>query len=181
MVSELVQKQLESHKQQEIQIQEDPQLTIDRVSKRIKERGARGILGLQRQFAALDKEVTGLLSREKFQLVMQNYRISNNARELSVIFESFQQDNTVNYNAFIGEVIGQMSAKRVRVCQQAFASLDATGTGKLEISEIQSRFSTTRHPDILLKRKTEDDVTYEFLDTLEAFVTNGSDRQIDLN
>ncbi len=32
-----------------------------------------------------------------------------------------------------------------------------------------------------MKRKTEDDVTYEFLDTLEAFVTNGSDRQIDLN
>jgi hypothetical protein len=46
MVSELVQKQLESHKQQEIPIQEDPQVTIDRVSKRIKERGARGILGL---------------------------------------------------------------------------------------------------------------------------------------
>ena len=59
MVSELVQKQLESHKQQEIPIQEDPQVTIDRVSKRIKERGARGILGLQRQFSAIDKEATG--------------------------------------------------------------------------------------------------------------------------
>lgn len=47
---------------------------------------------------------------------MQNYRISNNTRELNVIFESFQQDNTVNYNAFIGEVIGQMSARRVKVC-----------------------------------------------------------------
>ena len=90
MVSELVQKQLESHKQPEIPVLEDPQITIGRVAKRIKERGARGILGLQRQFAALDNQASGLLLRDQFEQVMQNYRISNNARELAVIFESFQ-------------------------------------------------------------------------------------------
>ena len=32
-----------------------------------------------------------------------------------------------------------------------------------------------------MKKKTEDDVAYDFLDTLEVFVTGGQDRQIDLN
>ena len=86
------------------------------MAKRIKERGARGILGLQRQFAALDKEASGVVSKDKFVQVMQNYRISNNASELKVIFEFFQQDQALNYNVFIGEVMGQMSARRVKVC-----------------------------------------------------------------
>ena len=67
---------------------------------------------------------------------MQNYRISNNSREIQVIFESFQQDQTLNYNVFIGEVMGQMSARRVKVCQQAFEKLDSTGLGRIEVAEI---------------------------------------------
>jgi hypothetical protein len=74
-----------------------------------------------------------------------------------------------------------MSSKRVQACQEVFEGLDPSGAGKVDVSEISRTFSTQRHPDILLKRKTEDDVTYEFLDTLETFVGNGNDRHIDLN
>lgn len=66
MVSELVQKQLESNKQPDAPLLEDPQVTIDRVFKRIKERGARGILGLQRQFIAIDKNAAGSISSDQF-------------------------------------------------------------------------------------------------------------------
>lgn len=66
-----------------------------------------------------------------------------------------------------------MSTKRVQASQKVFQSLLQADRDKVDVSEVQRKFNPKRHPDVLLKKKSEDDVAYDFLDTLEVFVASG--------
>jgi len=49
---------------------------------------------------------------------MRNYRISNSDSDTHVVFDAFceSEEQKLNYNKFIGAVLGQMSQRRVKVC-----------------------------------------------------------------
>lgn len=46
--------------------------------------------------------------------------------------------------------------------------MDKNGNGMLEISDIKGTYNAKKHPDVMMGKKTEDEVLYEFLDTFEA-------------
>jgi hypothetical protein len=46
--------------------------------------------------------------------------------------------------------------------------LDNTKSGKVDLTDIKVRFNAHKHPEVLLGKKAEDDVAYDFLDTFEA-------------
>jgi hypothetical protein len=46
--------------------------------------------------------------------------------------------------------------------------LDNTNSGKIDLTDIKVRFNPNKHPEVLLGKKGEDDVAYDFLDTFEA-------------
>ena len=46
--------------------------------------------------------------------------------------------------------------------------MDNTKSGKVDLTDIKVRFNAHKHPEVLLGKKAEDDVAYDFLDTFEA-------------
>jgi len=60
-----------------------------------------------------------------------------------------------------------MNVRRQSIATRAFTIMDLNGNGTIEISYIKQRFNAKKHPDVLLGKKSEDDVLCEFLDTFE--------------
>jgi len=50
---------------------------------------------------------------------------------------------------------------------KAFKVLDKDGSGIVTVDDIKGTYSAGKHPDVLAKKKTEEDVLTEFLDTFE--------------
>ena len=52
---------------------------------------------------------------------------------------------------------------RKRLCEEAFKSLDANGSGTLEMSEVKDCFEGARHPECISGEKTAEQCKFEFL------------------
>ncbi len=134
----------------------------------------------------MDDDNSGCLNRSEFLKALSDYRISNDPKEIEAIFKIFDQDNSgsICYNEFIRQIIGKMNVRRESIATRAFTVMDLNGNGTLEISDIKQRYNSKKHPDVLLGKKSEDDVLYEFLDTFEAHCAmqhpDSKDRQITL-
>jgi len=61
-----------------------------------------------------------------------------------------------------------MNEFRRNLCIQAFKVMDKTNDGKIDISDIKIVYKANKHPDVMMGKRTENDVLYEFLDTFEA-------------
>lgn len=46
--------------------------------------------------------------------------------------------------------------------------MDATGDGKIDISDIKINYNAKKHPEVMMGKRSENDVLYEFLDTFES-------------
>lgn len=51
---------------------------------------------------------------------------------------------------------------------QAFNKMDASGVGKLDITDIKINYNAKKHPDVMMGKRSETEVLYDFLDTFEA-------------
>ena len=61
-----------------------------------------------------------------------------------------------------------MNARRIGLVDKAFAVLDRTGDGVVDVDDVVEAFDATRHPEVVAGAKTSDDVFREFLDTFEV-------------
>ncbi|MDR3582084.1 MAG: hypothetical protein P4L67_02295 [Candidatus Pacebacteria bacterium] len=60
-----------------------------------------------------------------------------------------------------------MNAFRKNIVIRAFKQLDQDKSGQIDINDIKGVYSAAKHPDVVSRRKTEEDVLAEFLDTFE--------------
>ncbi len=60
-----------------------------------------------------------------------------------------------------------MNAYRKALVQKVFKSLDKDNSGVLNLEDIKGVYNASRHPDVLARKRTEEDVLTEFLDTFE--------------
>ena len=74
----------------------------------------------------------------------------------------------MDYEEFLREIVGEMNPFRQELVKKAFAIMDVDHNGYIELSDIKQKYNAKKHPDVLMGRKTEDEVLYEFLDTFEA-------------
>ena len=78
-----------------------------------------------------------------------------------------------------------MNDFRRDLCIQAFNVMDKTGDGKIDISDVKISYKVDKHPDVMMGKRTKDEVLYEFLDTFEANYAvkhpDSRDRTIELN
>ena len=61
-----------------------------------------------------------------------------------------------------------MNPRRKAIVKKAFAKMDINKNGKIEISDIKQIYNAKKHPDVLMGRRDEIEILYEFLDTFEA-------------
>jgi len=101
---------------------------------------------------------------------MKDYRIAHSDEEVMAIIEIFDSDKsgTISSEEFLRAITGEMNEFRRNLATQAFKKMDVSGDGVLDINDIRISYSAKKHPDVMMGKKTEDEVLYEFLDTFEA-------------
>jgi Ca2+-binding EF-hand superfamily protein len=135
----------------------------------MRQRGARGIIGLRRVFKIMDDNGNGSLDMNEFQKALKDYRVQVTPEESFILFNAFDVngDGAISYDEFLRTVVGQMNPSRVSLVKRAFQKLDRNGNGEVDLEEIKALYNAKHHPDVKLGRKTEDEVFVEFMDTFE--------------
>ena len=150
-------------------------------------RGARGIMGLQRQFKIADDDRSKNLDVYEFKKACRDFRVGLEEKDCERLFKIFDRDGSgsIDYDEFLRGVRGEMNQFRKNFCQKAFKIMDKDGSGILDLSDIKQAYNAKQHPDVKKGKKTEDEVLGEFLDTFEMHYSmnhEGSrDGRVELN
>lgn len=133
-------------------------------------RGTRGLLSLQRAFKIIDDDNSKELNLNEFKKVIKEYRLKFSDADAEKLFNIFDRDHSgnINYDEFLRAVVGEMNPFRRQIVQKAFKILDKTGDGMVSQEDIKGTYSASKHPDVIAKKKSEEDVLTEFLDTFET-------------
>jgi Ca2+-binding EF-hand superfamily protein len=166
---------------------EEDSETARQIIEKIKKRGSRGIVGMSRTFALIDRNRNGLLEIDDFERALKDYRICTTRAQAESVFRTFDIDNSgvIQYSEFLRAVVGQMNDFRRDLAEQAFRKLDTDSDNHIVKSDIKRRFNAKRHPDVTAGARSEEEVLCEFLDTFEAVHSayaskTSSENQVDL-
>ncbi len=123
---------------------------------KIKARGARGILGLQRIFKIMDDDNSRTLSLVEFTKACRDFKVGISDEYIPTIFNAFDinHDGTLSVDEFILAVRGELNETRKAVVTQAFKKLDADGSGLLTLLDIRGLYRADRHPDVIQGKRT---------------------------
>lgn len=148
---------------------------------RIKARGARGIVGIQRLFKIMDDDGSKTLSEYEFGKACQNFKIGISDENIPILFNAFDhnRDGTLNIDEFLMAIRGELNQNRQALVEKAFHLIDKDGSGYLDPNDIKDAYSASKHPDVIEGKKTEEQVLVEFLETFEMHLNLREGRQSD--
>jgi len=147
-----------------------PEDLVERLRTKLASRGARGIIGLGKQFRIMDDNNSRSLDLYEFTKAMKDYMLGFSDGEIKTVFAYFDVDRSgsLDYDEFIRALRGPMNASRKRLVAQAYTKLDKDGNGYIDINDIKGVYSAKTHPDVLQGKKTEEQILLEFLETFET-------------
>ena len=61
-----------------------------------------------------------------------------------------------------------MNNFRKKLISQAFDKIDRDKSGFVDINDIKDIYNASKHPDVVSRKKTEEDILLEFLQTFES-------------
>ena len=148
------------------------QLEINRFKERLASRGAKGLIGLKKQFALIDIDGSGAVDLHEFQEMLDNFKIPGiSASDAQRLFNVFDHDRSgdISFEEFLTTLCGDFPAHRRRIVQLAFEKLDADKSGTLELDEVKADFDPSRHPDVIAGLKTIEEARFGFFEMFGSF------------
>jgi Ca2+-binding EF-hand superfamily protein len=148
----------------------DPEALADALKTKLASRGARGIIGLQKQFKIMDDDNSKTLNSAEFNKALNDYKLGFSKAECLTMFNYFDVDTsgTITYDEFIRAIRGPMNMGRKKIVSQAFKKLDKDGNGWIDLDDVRGVYKGNKHPDVMSGKKTEDQILQEFLETFET-------------
>ncbi len=61
-----------------------------------------------------------------------------------------------------------LNENRKKLVHLAFRKLDTDGSGAVEFSEIKSLYNASSHPDVIMNKRTEEEVLIEFMQAFQV-------------
>lgn len=158
---------------------ESVEVLLDKFRTRLSARGARGIIGIARQFKIMDDDNSGELSFEEFKKGCRDFRLELSDQDITLIYRAFDRDRSgsINYDELLRGIRGPMNGFRRGLIGQVWKKLDRDGSGVVDINDVKGVYDPSRHPDVRSGKKTQDEVLNEFLETFEMH-HNISDRSL---
>lgn len=143
---------------------------LQRLRDKLKSRGARGIIGLAKQFRIMDDNHSLSLDKFEFSKAMQDYMLGFSEGEIQTLFAHMDYDRSglIEYDEFLRMIRGPMNNARKAIVMRAFTKMDADGSGMIDINDIRGVYKADKHPDVMAGKKTEQQVLSEFLETFET-------------
>jgi Ca2+-binding EF-hand superfamily protein len=140
---------------------------LDRVRRKIIERGGKdGFLGLARCFRVNDRNRSGSLEVQEMRDAMAKYRVALSAMEMDTIMKNFDTsgDGNIDLTEFLRGVRGPMvSLQRIDIVKKAFQRLEKDNDGRVTLNDIAAAFDVEKHPDVINKKRTKQEVLREFV------------------
>ena len=135
----------------------------------ILQRGTRGILGMRRSFMIDDDEDNNhILTFENFYKYITNFLIPLSRNQSASLFKLFDKKNSgeIIYDNLINEIVENLSDERKYYVNCVFDKLEV-GSGTVNLNVIRNKFNPAGHPDVVIGRKTEQEILAEFLDNID--------------
>ncbi len=144
-------------------------ILVERLRNKLVSRGGRGVIGLGRQIRIFDDDGSGTLDKYEFKKAIRDFNIDIEDRDVDGLFKVFDRDSNgrIDFDEFLRTVVGEMNQFRRGLVNKVFEKLDTDESGFIELEEVKSRYNASCHPDVRSKKKTEDEVLLEFMETFE--------------
>ena len=130
---------------------------VQKLRERLIQRGARGLIGLQRVFKILDDSGDGVLGIQEFWKGLCDFRLKFSEDECRALFEKFDVDEsgTVDFDELLMAVKGEMSPFRKDIVKKVYKKLDYNDNGIVDVDDVKHFYNAKNHPDVRKGRKTE--------------------------
>jgi Ca2+-binding EF-hand superfamily protein len=148
---------------------------IQDIKDKLKSRGAFGIRGVARVFKILDDGRDRQIDAKDFQWGLVDYGISITEQEAKMLIKKFDRDNngTLNFDEFLVALRGDINKFREGLIRLAYGKLDINGDGQVTLDDIAKIYNASHHPDVIARKKTEDEVFLEFMSQWDTQVADG--------
>ena len=95
---------------------------LEAFRKKVVQRGARGIIGLQRVFKIMDDDRSHSLSRPEFEKACREYKLEITSDDIGTLFQAFDinRDGTIQYDEFLRMIRGDLNDFRRSLVEKAF-------------------------------------------------------------
>lgn len=149
-------------------------IILERFRNKLVGRGAKGVVGLERQFRIFDLDGSGDLSRDEFKRAITDFKLDMDERDLDNLFKMFDKnmDGKISYNEFMTMLVGAMSEFRLNLVNNAFNRIDINRDGVIDLEELKHLYTAKNHPDVKCGKRTEDEVLSEFMNTFDMHHSN---------
>ena len=118
----------------------------------------------------MDLNGDGSLDKNEFRQAILDFGLDFDKASIDVLFNEFDvnKDGKLSYEEFIRGVRGDMSQERHALIMKAFKKFDKDGSGVVNINTLKNNYDVSKHPDVISKRKTKEQVMKEFTLSVEA-------------
>jgi len=116
----------------------DKQL-MEQFRTKIAARGARGIMGIGKQFKIADDDYSKDLDLYEFKKAVRDFRVNLSEKDSERLFRIFDRDRSgrIDYDEFLRGIRGEMNNFRVGFAKKAFQIMDKDRSGVLDIDDIR--------------------------------------------
>mmetsp|Transcript_25978 Transcript_25978/g.61307 ORF Transcript_25978/g.61307 Transcript_25978/m.61307 type:complete len:298 (+) Transcript_25978:24-917(+) len=144
--------------------------TLTKLRAQMFERGARGLGGVSRAFKICDFNGNKKLDREEFEEAMQFAGLFLSTAETSALFSKFDKDGdgNISYDEFLAGLRGGLSERRKAMVARCFSVMDRDGSGAVTVGDLAGIYNTSKHPDVMAGKITEEQALERFLEGFEG-------------
>jgi calcyphosin len=80
-------------------------------------RGAKGLIGLKRQFKIMDSDGSGELNFNEFRKALDDYRVGSSGEEADQVFQIFDKNRNglISFDEFMMAILGELNTYRINI------------------------------------------------------------------